>query len=95
MIAELRLKSLRLCKSVNLEVDPSSAIWPVTDPPFGLQTVDGREHTSHIFQQVRSGLLSNIRVNRDKNVVNGISFVPSGDTNWNKKRRLLPIVFPK
>jgi hypothetical protein len=80
-----RLESLNLHKAIDLKVDPSGAIRPLADLPIGLQAVNGREYASYLLQQIRTGFLSDSWINRDKDVIHGVAFLPGNNAKRDQR----------
>jgi hypothetical protein len=84
VFGELWVKGLCLCKGIHLKVNPSSAIGSFAYLPFDLETVDSGEHVAYSFKKIRSGLLSNVGVDREEDIIDGVAFVASDNANRDK-----------
>lgn len=82
---ELRLESFSLRKAIDLKVGPSGAIRPFADLPFDLQAVNGCEYASYLPQQVRTGVLIDSLINRDKDIINRVAFVSCNNANRDQR----------
>jgi hypothetical protein len=96
ILVELRLESLGLGKTINLEVNPPGTIRSSTDLPFDLQAVSGYKGVANLVKQIRPRIVSDVWINGDEHIVYGIALVPGDDADWYQRTcRVQEVVFFK